>query len=537
MRFDPEEVKKLAKDDFERAWVDGKRYVARMDLNESFPRFSFNFGKSHPVFDTIQRLRTAYINLGFEETINPMIVEDSHIYRQFGKEAMAVLDRCFYLAGLPHANVGISSERISKMEELFGRELSAEEVETVRKIFHMLKKGEIEGDDIIAEISASLHISDSRVASVFDEVFPEFRDLIPLPTKLTLRSHMTSGWFITLASLWDRHIFPIKLFSIDRCFRREQQEDPTRLMNYFSASCVLMDEELSLDHGKAVAVGLLSQFGFEDFKFMPDEKRSKYYVPETQTEIFAYHPKLVDSTTKYSDGWVEVATFGIYSPSALAQYDIPYPVMNLGLGVERLAMILYDSSDLRALSYPQFHSAWELSDFDLAKLVSIKEKPLTEEGREIADAIVNTCELEADVPSPCEFDAWEGDLTGRKINVKVVEPEENTKLCGPAYKNEIVVYNGDILGLPRIDKWKKVFEGGVSTGIRFVDAFAYLAARNIEVSAAKGEDCEERVRIVKVPGEINIAIHPVAHRHITDNNKKIDIRGPVFTMVKMEVLK
>jgi O-phosphoseryl-tRNA synthetase len=37
----------------------------------------------------------------FRETINPVFIEEEHVYRQFGPEAPAVLDRCFYLAGLP----------------------------------------------------------------------------------------------------------------------------------------------------------------------------------------------------------------------------------------------------------------------------------------------------------------------------------------------------------------------------------------------------------------------------------------------------
>ncbi|HPW85822.1 MAG TPA: sigma factor-like helix-turn-helix DNA-binding protein, partial [Chitinophagales bacterium] len=38
----------------------------------------------------------------------------------------------------------------------------------------------------------------------------------------------------------------------------------------------------------------------------------------------------------------------------LAEYGIGVPVMNLGLGVERLAMIAYQSNDIRELTYPQF---------------------------------------------------------------------------------------------------------------------------------------------------------------------------------------
>jgi len=38
--------------------------------------------------------------------MNPIIVEDRDIHKQFGYEALAVLDRCFYIGGLPRPNVG-----------------------------------------------------------------------------------------------------------------------------------------------------------------------------------------------------------------------------------------------------------------------------------------------------------------------------------------------------------------------------------------------------------------------------------------------
>ncbi len=325
---------------------------------------------------------------------------------------------------------------------------------------------------------------------------------------------------------------------MDRCFRREQAEDATRLMAYYSASCVIMDENVSVDDGKAVAAGLLSQFGFSNFTFRPDEKRSKYYVPDTQTEVFAYHPKLVGSKTKYKDGWVEVATFGIYSPSALSQYNIPYPVMNLGMGVERLAMILHDSTDVRALTYPQFQfkTGWVMSDSEIAAMIYVEDAPATETGKMIQDAIVKTCEQYGNTPSPCEFTAWEGQLFDKNISVKVVEPEENTKLCGPAAMNEIISHKNDILGLPRTSRWDEAFKNGVTSGIRYIDAFAARCAKEIEDAVKNGSGSETRVRIIKVPSEINIRIDPIAQRYITGNKKKIDTRGPVFTTVKMEIL-
>lgn len=536
MKFDPSQIKEAAKEDFDRTWQQGREYLGQPSINQRYPRNSYSFGMAHPIFDTVQKLREAYIRLGFTEAMNPVMVDASDVYRQFGSEALAVLDRCFYLAGLPRPDIGMSDEKVAGVNALLGRELSVEEVEALRQILHGYKKGKVEGDDLVQEIAKALGAHDALISVVLEKVFPEFRQLLPEPTTRTLRSHMTSGWFLSLSSIHHRVKPPLRLFSVDRCFRREQAEDAARLMSYYSASCVIMDEEVSVEDGKAVADGLLSQFGFEKFQFRPDDKRSKYYTPGTQIEVYAYHPGLVGSSTKYSSGWVEVATFGIYSPTALSQYDIPYPVMNLGLGVERIAMILHQSQDMRALSYPQFQSNWSLTAREMAQMVSVDRTPSTSEGRAISEAIVSICLEHGETPSPCQFLAWEGELFGRRVRVSVVEPEENTKLCGPAANNEIMVHKNNIMGIPRTSRWEQAFNEGVTTGIRYIDAFASLAAHEIEAATASGLDSETRARIVRSPGDINVRIHPALERYITSYKHKMDLRGPVFTTVRSEVL-
>ncbi len=529
MKFNPKQIREETSKDFEAAWLAGTKYAGVRRLDERHPRSlrGLSYGKSHPVFETIQKLREAYLRLGFVEVMNPVIIEEAEVKRQFGKEALAVLDRCYYLAGLPRPDIGISEVRVKQMKSYFNKEFSKEEIEALRTTLHRYKKGEIDGDDLVYEIANSMAVEDMEVTKVLDAVFPELKSLSPVSSRATLRSHMTSGWFLTLAEIWNKKPLPIKLFSVDRCFRREQREGDIRLRNYHSASCVLCNEDVSIDDGKDIATGLLSQFDFEKIRFRKDEKRSKYYMPETQTEVFCYHPRI---------GWVEVATFGIYSPTALAQYDIPYPVMNLGLGVERLAMILHDASDVRALAFPQFYAAWELSDMEIAGLISIEETPDTVEGDEIVKNIVRVCEENGSAKSPCEFLAYRGNLFGIDVDVWVAEPEENTLLCGPAYLNEVVVHDGSIFGLPRDKKWETVFEEGMPTGIRFLDAFAAFAAHRIEEAAKKGEidekDCEVKVKIVRSGADINVKIDEIAVRYITSKKKKIDIRGPVFITVR-----
>lgn len=530
MKFDPRQIREEVTKDFEAAWIQGLKYLGERKEEKRYPRSLrlVRSGKPHPVFETVQRLREAYLRLGFEEVMNPLIIEDEEVKKQFGKEALAVLDRCYYLAGLPRPDIGISDERIEQMNSYLGKDLSKEEIEALKHTLHEYKRGELGGDDLVFAIAKSIHVEDMAVTKVLDTVFPELKGLAPVPFSATLRSHMTSGWFLTLAEIWSKKPLPIKLFSVDRCFRREQREDEIRLRVYHSASCVVCTEEggASIDDGMDVATGLLSQFGFKRIKFKKDEKRSKYYMPETQTEVFCHHPR---------HGWVELATFGIYSPTALAQYDIPYPIMNLGLGVERLAMLLYGENDVRALTFPQFYATWELSDSELAGMINLARAPRTPEGVCIAKEIVRVCQEKGSENSPCAFLAYRGPLLGRTVEVWVIEREEKTRLCGPAYLNEVVVFEGSILGIPRKEEWNKMFEEGVTTNIRFVDAFAALAAAQIEVAAETGEidraECEVKVKIVRSGADINLTIDEVAMRYITSKKKKVDIRGPVFITV------
>ncbi len=533
MKFDARAYRELTDEDFERAWVESYSVLTPRSINDRYPRYHIEAGVEHPLFRTVQRLREAYLRLGFREVANPLIVEEGHVRRQFGKEALAVLDRCFYLASLPKPNVGISLEKVKKIREIANA--GEEEIEELREVLHLYKKGKIDGDDLSYEVARALKTDDATAVKILDEVFPEFRELKPEPSTLTLRSHMTTGWFITLSQIADKLPLPIKLFSVDRCFRKEQGEDATRLYTYFSASCVVVDEDVSVDDGKAVAEGLLRQFGFEKFRFRPDEKRSKYYIPGTQTEVFAYHPALKGSNTKYSDGWIEIATFGIYSPTALSQYDIEYPVMNLGMGVERLAMVLYGYSDVRKMVYPQLYGEVKLKDIDIARAMRLDKTPKTPAGMEIATSVVKVAEEKAKEKSPCSFEAWRGELYGREVVVEVFEREENTRLCGPAYANEIVVYGGSIYGIPRNENWEKYFAEGVSTGIRYIDGFAYYAASLAEEMACKGESGEVRVRVVEGLRDVNVKLQENVRRYIASTGGRIDVRGPMFVAVRVNV--
>lgn len=510
----------LSARDFGRAWRETRKLLEKGHPDRMFPRLRARYGKPHPVFETIQRLREIYLRLGFDEVINPLIVEDSHVYNQFGPEAAAVLDRCFYLATLPKPNVGLGREKIEILREM-GVDLSEEKLEKLREVLHSYKKGEISGDDLSHEIARALSIDSGIAVDIIERAFPEIRELKPEPTNLTLRSHMTSGWFITLSKVKDKLRKPIKLFSIDRCFRREQREGPTRLYTYHSASCIYADSEVPLDVGKSVAEAIARQLGFREVRFVPDEKMSKYYIAGSQTEVYVRHPKL---------GWIEIATFGLYSPIALSRYGIDdLEVMNLGMGVERVAMILYGYDDVRSMVYGYAHGEWIMDDLDIAEGIYIDRIPHTEEGLELMRAIVRVAEERANEIAPCSFKVFEGRILGRKVRVELFEDEEGERLLGPAAFNEIRVEDGNVIGTTE--------DRGISTGIRFIDGIAADIASRVEEEILLGErsEFEHRVDLVRSLRDINVSMDDVSIRYIHSKRKRIDVRGPVFLKARIRI--
>jgi O-phosphoseryl-tRNA synthetase len=290
---------------------------------------------------------------------------------------------------------------------------------------------------------------------------------------------------------------------------------------------VVVDDEVSLDVGKAISESLLEYFGFSKFKFIPDEKKSKYYIPETQTEVYGYHPQLKE--------WIEIATFGLYSPIALSRYGIDEEVMNLGVGAERIAMVLNQENDIREMVYPQIYRKWELSDRDLATMLRINYYPVTEEGKSLMENIVSLWSDKASTESPCEFTVFSGEFLGKNITLKAVEEESNTRLLGPAAKNQVYIYQGNIVGVPVEGKLddpliKEAMSRGIPTNISYIEALAAQAAYQIEEMVVSGmEEIKIRSTIARSLSDINLQLDNVAMNYITGNNKEIDIRGPIFS--------
>jgi len=523
--FDIRKIRAKAEKDYERAWLETAEQIEKYGklLNLTDRR------RPHAIFELILKVRQALLEMGFEEVMLPTIVEQGEVFTQYGPEAPVILDRVFFLAGLDRPDIGLSKRRMQQIQKIIPR---FKDFKHLQDIFRRYKRGKISPDDFVETMVRELKIEESKATALIS-LFKELKELKPVPTSMTLRSHLSAGWFSVLREMVKREPLPIQLFSIGPKFRREQQLDPTHLYDSWTASLVVVAERMSLEDGRRLVKQLLGKLGFENVKLVVKEATSKYYAPRTEFEVFIRHLKMGE--------YVEVGDAGFYSPVPLSKYSIPYPVFNFGMGLERLLMVMTGETDIRALVYPYLYKPTVFSDAQLAGMLKFERMPESDVGREIAQAITRIAEQHADEPSPCEFKAFEGKLLNKRVSVSVVEPERGTKLIGPAGFNMIYVHDGNFIGVPP-KGWEKdkflntVREWGVSTGIRYMDAFAALAAHEIERAARMGErKVKVRVRAVKLLSDINLVLDRAAQRYITGNNKRIDVRGPVFTTVIAEI--
>jgi O-phosphoseryl-tRNA synthetase len=497
--FDISSIRQQAKDDFISTWLSTASLVPS-GTTVTLPER----GRPHPLRELMQRSREILLARGFNEAENRTILSESDVSKQYGPEALVILDRAFYLAELPRPEIGVSAQRIQQVEKIAGRAVDLEQLQAILRCY---KRGDIEADDLIEMLMTGLAITDEQATEVIHKVFPELYNLKPVPTDKTLRSHMSATWFHTLAAMQDRATYPLALFAVGPRYRNEQREDAHHLRVHHSASMVVMDPEMSLEAGRAIASDVLRDYGFEDVRFETKSATSKYYAPAHEEEVFV----------KYRGEWLELADIGMYSPIALANFDIRYPVFNAGFGIERMAMILTEAEDMRKLVFPQFSVA-DFSDEDIAQSLSYISSPKTERGLKIAMAIEGSARKHKDELSPCEFIAFRDS----RIEVKLVEHEDGKKLVGPAGFNEICAADGTI--------YSDVQPSGVYTNINYMRAISMAAA-------ALAEDATEprqlQVKMIRHLSDLNLELPEAVRQHIERQQKKIGVGGAVFVTVEV----
>jgi O-phosphoseryl-tRNA synthetase len=515
MKLNTELIKRQSREDYRRAWLETASLIP-----ETGATLPSRKGSPHMMHELIQTVRRVFLDLGFDEVENQIFIPEEDVYKQYGPEAPVILDRCYYLAGLPRPDIGLSKEKIMEVQEIAGIR-----PESLKGIFRKYRGGDIEGDDVLETMVRELAITTDQATHILD-LFPEFKNITPVAGKNTLRSHMTAAWFPTIAAMADEA--PLMLFSVGLRFRREQKVDSSHLRAHYGGSCIIASEDISLDAGKKITGEILKALAFGDVRFDLKKATSNYYAPDTEYEVYS--------------GDIEVADIGMYSPVALAEYGIEYNVFNLGFGMERILMVKNKIDDVRKVLYPQFYSGRNYADSQLAGEIRIGLTPETHEGIMLMDSLKKAFTKHMREPSPCRILAYEGDMLGKKIRAYCVEREENSSLAGPALQNEIFAYESGLYGIPKdTSKLKKdvsqIIDKGVKSSFGFIESVCALLAYETEKSVQAGnKNGFFQVKMAKGPADINIRVSHAARRFIESHNKPIILKGPVFAAAEYEII-
>ncbi|MEM0501639.1 MAG: phenylalanine--tRNA ligase subunit alpha, partial [Ignisphaera sp.] len=151
-------------------------------------------------------------------------------------------------------------------------------------------------------------------------------------SKLILRSHTTA---VTARYLMLYREPPVRLYTIDRVFRRDNP-DARHSPEFTNFDGVIMERDFSFRKLLGLLSQILKQLGIKEFKFKPA------YFPFTEPSVEGY-----GYVAGY--GWIEVFGAGMFRPEVLEILGIRYPVGAWGMGVERLAMVVYGIEDIRLL--------------------------------------------------------------------------------------------------------------------------------------------------------------------------------------------
>jgi len=151
--------------------------------------------------------------------------------------------------------------------------------------------------------------------------------------RLILRSQGTS---VSARTLGKGPNIPGKYFSIARCFRYDQV-DATHAPDFFQVEGIVLGSEI---HFRTL-LGLLTLFArevarAEEIKFLP----AYFPFTEPSVEMHVRHPTL---------GWMELGGAGLFRPEVTEPLGVDVPVIAWGLGLDRMAMVALEISDIRDL--------------------------------------------------------------------------------------------------------------------------------------------------------------------------------------------
>lgn len=211
----------------------------------------------------------------------------------------------------------------------------------LRKIFTQMGFVFMEGPEIEDDFHnfAALNIPPLHPARAMQDTF-YFAD------NMLLRTHMSPVQIRAMKKMKP----PMRMVAMGRVYRRDF--DITHTPMFHQMECLMIDENISFADLK----GLLTQFLHAFFsKDAPIRFRPSYFPftePSAEVDIGCLNCASKGCRICKNTGWLEVLGCGMVHPNVLKAVDIDserYRGFAFGVGIDRLTLLKYGISDLRAL--------------------------------------------------------------------------------------------------------------------------------------------------------------------------------------------
>ena len=139
-----------------------------------------------------------------------------------------------------------------------------------------------------------------------------------------------------------KHKPPLKIISPGRCFRRDT-DDATHHFNFYQVEGLCIDKDTSVADLKGTLGYFVRQFFGKDFKVRLRPSFFPFTEPGFEVDIF------ITNLGKLHNTWLEVLGCGMVHPNVFKNcgIDDDWQGFAFGVGIERLAMLLYGIEDVR----------------------------------------------------------------------------------------------------------------------------------------------------------------------------------------------
>ena len=257
---------------------------------------SVHGGKPHPLSMLIKKIRQMFLEMGFQEIAGNFV------------------ESCFW-----------------NMDMLFiPQDHPAREMQDT---FYCKKpQRKVVSDTDLVEKVASVHENGGMTSSAGWK----YKFSHDEGNKALLRTHTTVN---TIRYLYEHPQPPAKIFSIGQVFRKENI-DSTHLPIFYQIEGIIHEQDANFRQLKGLLAEIYKRMGFEKIRFRP--AYFPYTEPSMEVEVF------------FNNKWMELGGSGIFRPEVTEPIGIKTPVLAWGLGLERLAMLLFDLHDMRRLYQSDF---------------------------------------------------------------------------------------------------------------------------------------------------------------------------------------